>query len=116
MDMDRAKGVYSLPVILGERWARYSVIVMLSLQYVLTLLLILRGDFHWAMALLFLNLPCLWRLTAVFKQGKPASAPADFPAGIWPLWFSAYAFDHTRKFSALFLLGLLADILLTRWA
>ena len=99
MDVDAAKGVRSLPVILGERLARHCVIVMLSLQYVLALVLILRGDFHWVMAVLLLNLPGLWRLIASYRTSKP-------------LWFSAYAFDHTRKFSGLFLLGLFVDILL----
>ena len=112
IDADAAKGVRSLPVILGERLARYCVIVMLSLQYVLALVLILRGDFHWVMAILLLNLPGLWRLIGSYSKSKPAQRPEGFPDNIWPLWFSAYAFDHTRKFSGLFLLGLFVDILL----
>ncbi|TCZ46515.1 prenyltransferase, partial [Roseicella aquatilis] len=31
---------------------------------------------------------------------------------IWPLWFSAFAFRHTRQFTSLFLLGLIADTLM----
>lgn len=112
IDLDRDKGVRSLPVILGERLARYCVIVMLAAQYLLALALILLGDFHWVMALLFLNLPSLWRLIGSFRHSKPLQRPEEFPENIWPLWFSAYAFDHTRKFSGLFLLGLLGHILL----
>jgi hypothetical protein len=30
----------------------------------------------------------------------------------WPLWFSAYAFRHTRRFTSLFLLSVILDTLL----
>ncbi len=112
IDMDRQKGVRSLPVILGEQAARYWVMVMLVSQYLLAMGLVIRGDFHWVMALLLLNLPKLWRLLASFRQPKPDARPEAFPENIWPLWFAAYAFDHTRTFSGLFLLALLLDIVL----
>ena len=112
MDLDAKKGVRSLPVILGERLARRCVIAMLVLQYVLAVILIVTGDFHWVMAILLLNLPTLWRLIVNYRNSKPTQRPADFPENIWPLWFSAYAFDHTRKFTGLFLLGLLAGLFL----
>jgi len=43
-----------------------------------------------------------WR---AIGQPKPASPPKDFP--IWPLWFAAFAFLHTRRAGALLVLGLL---------
>jgi 1,4-dihydroxy-2-naphthoate octaprenyltransferase len=46
------------------------------------------------------------------RHPVPEQKPADFPAEIWPLWYAPFAFDHTRKFGAVFLLGLLLDILL----
>ena len=58
------------------------------------------------------SLPLLPRLLHVYGEPKPADAPPDYPRSIWPLWFSAHAFRHTRRFTSLFLLGLLADTLI----
>lgn len=33
--------------------------------------------------------------------------PESYPAQIWPLWFSAKAFAHTRQFTSLFVAALL---------
>ncbi len=112
LDLDRAKRVHSLPVILGERNARLGVIVMLVAQYLITGLIIANGYFGWPLALVFINLVSLKRLVGVFKKSKPQTRPERFPTQIWPLWFSAHAFDHTRKFSGLLLLALLLECVL----
>jgi 1,4-dihydroxy-2-naphthoate octaprenyltransferase len=110
MDADRAKKVYSLPVILGDQRARKTVLAMLSLQYLLLVALVVIGMLHWIMLVIFINLPALTRTFKNFQMSKPDHKPDDFPDNIWPLWFSAYAFDHTRRFSGLFLIGLALDI------
>lgn len=110
MDADRAKKVYSLPVILGDSLARKTVLLMLSLQYVLVLLLVATGVLHWVMLVLLINLPALISTFKKFQANKPEQKPDDFPDNIWPLWFSAFAFDHTRKFSGLFLVALILEI------
>ena len=106
---DKAKGVNTLPVILGERQARHWVLLMILLQYLVCILLVASGGFGWALLLVFLNLPTLPALIEVFRHIKPESPPADYLPGAWPLWFSAYAFVHTRRFTTLFLLGLILD-------
>ena len=110
MDADRAKKVYSLPVILGDSKARLVVLVMLTLQYILVVGLVASGVLHWVMLLLLLNLPTLISTFKNFQVTKPDHKPDNFPDNIWPLWFSAYAFDHTRKFSGLFLVALALEI------
>ncbi len=112
LDMDQEKGVGTLPVLLGEERARYWVSAMLFAQYFGSVVLVLLGQFHWALLLVLLNLPTLRRLLAVYREPKPVRAPPSLPAGIWPLWFSAFSFDHTRRFTGLFLLGLLIEIVL----
>lgn len=112
LEADRAKKVYSLPVILGERNARWAVISMLIAQYMLVLIAVLFVGYGWPLLLVFISLPALVRLIRAYLAPSPSTCPADFPAEIWPLWFSAFAFDHTRKFSMLFLLGLAISILL----
>lgn len=111
LEADRSKGVKTLPVLLGERFSRYSVIGMLCAQYVLSVVLVATGSFSFALLLVLLNLPSLPRLFRTFGQAKPDSPPADYPADIWPLWFSAHAFSHTRRFTSLFLAGVLLDTL-----
>jgi 1,4-dihydroxy-2-naphthoate polyprenyltransferase len=112
LDADQAKNVRTLPVILGELLARHCVVAMLVGQYVLSLTLVLAGSVHWALLIVLLNIPNLVRVSLVYRQSKPPARPEGYPQEIWPLWFSAHAFQHTRRFTALFLLGLSLDLLL----
>jgi 1,4-dihydroxy-2-naphthoate octaprenyltransferase len=112
LEADKNKGVNTLPVILGERKARYWVVGMIAAQYLLSVGLVLTGNFDWPLLLVFINLPMLPGLIRVYGQPKPAAAPNDYPSEIWPLWFSAYAFRHTRRFTSLFLMGVVLDTLL----
>ena len=112
LEADRSKGVRTLPVIIGEQAARYCVVAMMGAQYLLSIMLVLAGSFGWPLLLVLLNLPELPRLLTVFRQPKPADPPAHYPDGVWPLWFSAYAFRHTRRFTSLFLVGVILDTLL----
>ncbi|MDJ0877276.1 MAG: prenyltransferase [Halieaceae bacterium] len=107
LDLDEAKKVRTLPVILGEARARSWVIAMLVLQYLGCVGLVATGRAHWVLLVVVVNLPVLWRLLHAFRSPKPATAPEGYPPQIWPLWFSALAFDHTRKFTTLFIAALL---------
>jgi 1,4-dihydroxy-2-naphthoate polyprenyltransferase len=111
---DRTKGVHTLPVRLGDARARRATQAMLLAQYVLTLALVAAGSFGWPLLLVLLGLPRLRRTWPVFASPKPDARPDTYPDAIWPLWFSAHAFGHTRVFSALFLAGLALDTLLHR--
>jgi 1,4-dihydroxy-2-naphthoate octaprenyltransferase len=70
--------------------------------------LVASGRAHWLLLVVLVNLPVLVRLLRAFRVSKPAAAPEGYPVQIWPLWFSAIAFDHTRKFTTLFIAALLA--------
>jgi 1,4-dihydroxy-2-naphthoate octaprenyltransferase len=109
---DRAKGVNTLPVLIGEQNSRYCVLAMVAAQYLLCIALVATGVFHWSLLLVLAGLPLIPRLLRVYREPKPAEAPPNYPRSIWPLWFSAHAFRHTRRFTSLFLLGLLADSLI----
>ncbi len=110
LEVDRAKGVRSLPVILGQARARQWVLVMMVAQYLLTIGLVVSQQTGPWLLLVLLNLPSLWRLIGAYRALPPAERPDDFPAEVWPLWYAAHAFDHTRKFSGLFLLGLVLNL------
>lgn len=112
LDLDEGKGVRTLPVILGEARARSWVIGMLILQYVGCVALVATGRAHWLLLAVLVNLPALRRLLDAFRAPKPGIRPEHFPDNIWPLWFSAFAFGHTRKFTTVFVAALLiAEIL-----
>jgi 1,4-dihydroxy-2-naphthoate octaprenyltransferase len=50
----------------------------------------------------------------VYTKPRPEAPPPDYPKGIWPLWYAAVAFAHTRRFGALYVLGLGLDVGLRR--
>jgi 1,4-dihydroxy-2-naphthoate octaprenyltransferase len=113
LDMDQAKHIRTLPVILGERLARYGVVAMIVLQYLLIVYLIVTGFFTLLLLVVFLSLPVLFQnVLPMYRHPRPKEKPADYPANIWPLWFVASAFSFSRRFGMLYLLGLIAD---TAW-
>ena len=114
LQADAAKGIRTMPVLLGEQQARYATIVMLTLQYVLVAWLILSGYLSWLLLTVALALPWYVRALRVFRQPRPAGPPPEYPPNIWPLWYAALAFQHTRRFGSLFLLGLAADVVARR--
>ncbi len=110
LDADAAKGIRTMPVLLGETNARYATIVMLTLQYLLVVWLVATGALSWMLLTVALALPYYWRAVQAFLQPRPAQPPAEYPPNIWPLWYAAFAFSHTRRFGGLFLLGLALDV------
>jgi 1,4-dihydroxy-2-naphthoate octaprenyltransferase len=111
LEADASRGVNTLPVIIGERAARAAVTVMILAQYLLCVGLVVAGSFGLFLLLVLANTPRLPRLFTAFRNPKPELPPARYPAGVWPLWFSAYAFDHTRRFTTFFLAGIVLDTL-----
>jgi 1,4-dihydroxy-2-naphthoate octaprenyltransferase len=113
LEADRGKGVNTLPVILGERRSRYCVLGMIAAQYLLSIGLVLSGSFGWALLLVLISLPVLPGLFRIYQHPKPDARPQGYPEEVWPLWFSAHAFRHTRRFTSLFLVGVIIDTLLS---
>jgi len=113
LDMDQAKHIHTLPVLLGERLARASVIVMIVLQYALVVYLMVTGFFTPIMLIVFLSLPMFFKtVLPMYRHARPAERPENYPADIWPLWFVASAFAFSRRFGMLYLGGLILDTVL----
>ncbi len=114
--IDREKGIHTLPVVIGEKASRYAVLAMMVTSYVLTAYLIAVRFFTPAMAVVLFALPVLRQVFPRFLEPKPAERPRDFPEGQggWPLFFAPLAFWNNRAFGALFLLGVILDVLLRR--
>jgi len=106
LPQDAAKHIRTMPVILGEKVARYAVLGMIALMYLLVAALVISGYFSPIMLVVFLALYTLKSVWSVYKAPKPEKAPADYPEGTWPLWFSATSFYHNRSYGLFFLIGL----------
>jgi 1,4-dihydroxy-2-naphthoate octaprenyltransferase len=107
---DKAKGVTTLPVLIGETAARALNITVIVLAYALMLYLVFVSRFFTPLMLIvFFASREAWKAIARLSKPRPAEAPAGYP--VWPRWFSTVSFVHNRKFGNLFLLGLLADTL-----
>jgi 1,4-dihydroxy-2-naphthoate octaprenyltransferase len=108
---DRAKKIFTLPVILGETLARYVAIAMMLVQYAAIVYLIVIGFFTPLLLIVFLALPFLKRAFNAYRHPKPDAPPAGHPMEGWPLWFVGFSFVHNRRFGLLFLLGLIGDLI-----
>jgi 1,4-dihydroxy-2-naphthoate octaprenyltransferase len=109
---DRAKGIHTLPVIVGEPVARAVVVGMFLVQYALVAYLVFVGFFTPVLLVVLFALPKLRDALAIYRTTKPPSRPQAYPAETWPLYYVAYAFAHNRRYGLLFLIGLVTDVVL----
>ncbi|MBE0640684.1 MAG: prenyltransferase, partial [Bacteroidales bacterium] len=110
-DMDRAKKVYTLPVILGEKTSRYVTIGIWFLQYALFAWMIIDGRFGLSLLIVVLALMDYIRTSRIFLKPKPSEQDPAVKT-TWPLFFASHAFVYNRRFSGLLLLGLILHMLL----
>jgi 1,4-dihydroxy-2-naphthoate octaprenyltransferase len=112
--IDKEKKIYTLPVLIGEKVARYSVLVMMILPYLIVIGLIAIRYFTPVMVIVFLAVPTFLKMYPQFLKPKPETRPEGFPDGQggWPLYFAAQAFVNNRAFGIWFMLGLIADVIL----
>lgn len=112
IEADRAKGIHTLPVLMGEKNARYFTIAMMVLQYLLVGYLIVSGFFSPVLLVVLLaafSFPTVWK---VYKAPKPAECPPEYSKDVWPLYYVALSFVHNRQFGMWYLLGMIADTVL----
>jgi 1,4-dihydroxy-2-naphthoate octaprenyltransferase len=107
---DAPDGTHTLPVLLGEAKARALTQGMMVSFYVLVVLLVGTGTLPIAALIVLLALHKLATVWTPFSRPKPAEPPENFP--IWPLWFAALAFVHTRRAGSLLVLGLIVGVIL----
>ncbi len=112
LELDKVKKIHTLPVILGEKTARITVVVMMALMYLTVVVLVLLGYFSPILLAVFLALHTLRRVMPIYRHPRPVERPAEYDESTWPLWFSAAAFYHNRSFGLIFLLALLVQVLL----
>ena len=111
-EADKAKHIRTLPVLIGERNARYAAMAMMVLQYLVVVYLVIIRYFTPAMLIVLFALKTLRYVFQMFSQPRPASPPDNYPPNVWPLWFVASSFYHSRQFGGYFLVGLIIDTVL----
>ncbi len=107
-EADRAHGIRTLPVWLGERTARaLNIVLMLAFYLVVLGLMLTRVLGPWVL-LILLSLPRGVQVWRTYARPRPAAPPPGYP--VWPLWYVSWAFVFNRRAGALFLAGLLLNL------
>jgi 1,4-dihydroxy-2-naphthoate octaprenyltransferase len=107
---DTAKGIHTLPVILGETRARWVAQALMIAFYPIVLGSALIGWIGPFVMLVVLGIPMLLQVLRQFSVPRPESPPQSYVG--WPLWFVGGAFIHTRRAGGLLIVGLLLNAIL----
>lgn len=108
---DRRKHVTTLPVLIGERAARYLDMLVLLMIYLVIIYLVFVPHFFTPVILIVLMAGKRWLYAfGALTKPRPTEPPKEWPG--WPTWFSGFAFYHNRLFGDLFLIGLFLDTVL----
>jgi len=110
MKDDKAKGVGTFPVRVGQTFARYTDIFSIVAAYGIVIYLVATGYFSTFMLLILFAAQRAMYAVAVLAKPRPDAAPQGFEA-FWPTWFSGFCFYHNRSFGGLFVVGILLDTL-----
>jgi 1,4-dihydroxy-2-naphthoate octaprenyltransferase len=101
---DAPLGIRTLPVLLGEGRAQAATRAMMAAFYLVVVVCVAVGALPWPALVALLAVPKLVPVWRAFGEPKPDAPPEGFP--VWPLWFAAAAFVHTRRAGSLLVLGL----------
>jgi len=107
---DSAKGIRTLPVILGESLARRTAQALMIAFYPIVVGAALAGWIGPFVLLAVLGIPRLLEVLGQFSKPRPESPPHSYVG--WPLWFVGGAFIHTRLAGGLLIVGLLLNAIL----
>ncbi len=111
LDDDKARGVGTFPVRVGESFARRVDQAAIILIYIIiTYLVFVPRYFTPVMLIVFMAIKPAINAVKLLNKPRPSQAPSGYPA--WPVWFSGSAFFHNRQFGGWLILGLIIDTLL----
>lgn len=108
LQQDKDLKIHTLPVVLGETAARWVMTGLLGFSYLLVIYLVWTRFFTPAMLMILIAIPTLAEIWPILSNPKPNEKPEDFP-DVWPNYYVAAAFHHTRRFGGLLLLAVILD-------
>jgi 1,4-dihydroxy-2-naphthoate octaprenyltransferase len=101
---DASKHQRTLPVLLGERWARgFNRTAVIGMYAVIAVAVVMGKLTPFALLVLFAA-PRAWRAVRVMSEPAPAGPPAGYVG--WPLWYHRVCLVHNRAFGWLYVAGL----------
>ena len=104
MPWDRPLKIGTLPQLLGEKLSRQVTALLMIAFYVTTIGLVIAGAMPLPALLVLLAVPRLVTVLGYYRRPRPEKPPENYP--VWPLWYVAAAFVHTRRAGAMLVLGL----------
>ncbi len=104
IDFDRRTATRTIPVMVGEVRARAVTRALLVGYYVAVIVAVAVSALPWPTLVVLAGLPTLRTTLSALDVPRPAEPPVNFP--VWPLWFAAICFLHTRRAGALLVAGL----------
>jgi 1,4-dihydroxy-2-naphthoate octaprenyltransferase len=107
---DKAKGINTVPVILGESASLWLNMAMMAGFYLVVAILVFTGTLGLWLLLVALALPRLVRVLKIYREPKPTEPPEDYP--VWPLWYVSAAFYHNKLAGGMFVLGLILNLII----
>jgi 1,4-dihydroxy-2-naphthoate octaprenyltransferase len=100
---DAPLGIKTVPVLLGRKRALAVTRGLVAAYYVLLVVTVATGCLP---SPALIGLASLWTAGKVWRpltEPAPAQPPPGFP--VWPLWYAAWAFVHTRRAGSYLVLG-----------
>jgi len=104
MDFDSRRNIRTLPVVIGERAARYLNITAICAIYVIIAILIILGRLTPFAAIAGFAFPRAARAVSLMSRPRPASPPSGYVG--WPLWYHRACLGHNRVFGWAYIGGL----------
>jgi len=100
---DAPLGIKTVPVLLGAKRSLTVTKVLIAGFYVLLVLAVVVRAMPWPALLGLAGLPGARATWQALSQPAPSEKPKGFP--VWPLWYAAWAFLHTRNAGAALIAG-----------
>lgn len=107
-EKDKAKGIKTLPVILGHARSITAIKVLIAGFYLAVLLGAALRLLPWASLLTLFSLRRAVEVWKVLSQPRPAEPPEQWP--IWPLWYVGWCFYLGKLAGGLLIAGMAAEI------
>jgi 1,4-dihydroxy-2-naphthoate octaprenyltransferase len=109
-EKDSAKGVKTLPVVLGWKNAILFTRINTAMFYITVIVLVFFKVVTPFTLIAFFSIGRFKYFMDVLSSQKPTEPPKDFPK-IWPLWYVVWAFWFNKLAGGLFILGLIIGAL-----